>query len=428
MENLEQPVSQPSPVAPVTLERTPLWKERTFWVGMAGALALNVILALIFAAFVSSPNGKEALATALGVEPASQAPVVDSAGDRSDVVNVVEDANPAVVSIVITKDVPIIEQYYQQNPFGDFFGLPFGIPQYRQNGTQKQEVGGGSGFLISSDGYIVTNAHVVADKDADYTVLLNDGTKYDAQVVAADTTLDVALIKISATDELPYLEFGDSSAVKVGQSVIAIGNALGEFRNTVSVGVVSGLSRSITAGDNQGSSEQLTDIIQTDAAINPGNSGGPLLDLSGQVIGINVAASIGSAENIGFALPANSVKTAVESMKEHGRVIRPYLGVRFIPVTESLKESNDLSVDYGALIVRGDNRNELAVIPGSPADKAGLEENDIILKIDGQKIDEDHPLQVELQRKAVGDLVDLQVLHDGEEETVAVKLTEAPQE
>ncbi len=402
-----------------------LWKERAFWSGVAGAFAVHIFGLLILAAIVSSENGKEALAQALGVEPASQAPVVDSAGERSDVVNVVDTASPAVVSIVITKDVPILEQYYEQNPFGNFFGLPFGSPQYRQRGTERKEVGGGSGFLISADGYLVTNAHVVSDEDADYTALLNDGSKLEARVVATDAVLDVALLKIEGSD-LPYLEFGDSSAVKSGQSVIAIGNALGEFRNTVSVGVVSGLARTIVATDNRGGTEELSDIIQTDAAINPGNSGGPLLDLSGNVIGVNVAASLGSAENIGFALPANAVKTAVDSMKEHGKVVRPYLGIRFIPVTESLQEMNDLPVDYGALLIRGESRNELAVISGSPADKAGLEENDIILEVDDQRIDEEHPLQVILQRKAVGDVIDMKVLHDGEEKLVAVKLTEAP--
>ena len=424
MENQHIPVTSPVTSSPETPR---FWKERAFWSGAAGALALNLVVFLVLAAVVTSDDGKEAMANMLGVEQVSEAPVVDSAGDRSDVVNVVDAASPAVVSIVITKDVPIIEQYYEQSPFNNFFGLPFGVPQYRQRGTQRQEVGGGSGFLISEDGYIVTNAHVVSDDAAEYTVFLNDGTKYQAQIVSTDTVLDVALVKIEANN-LPYLEFGDSGAVKTGQSVIAIGNALGEFRNTVSAGIVSGLARSIMATDTRGATEELTDIIQTDAAINPGNSGGPLLDLSGKVIGVNVAASVGTAENIGFALPANAVKTAVESMKQHGRVLRPYLGVRFIPVTESLKELNNLSVDYGALLVRGDDRSELAVIPGSPADKAGLEENDIILEIDGQQINETHPLQVMLQNATVGSEVTLKVLHDGEEKTITVKLTEAPQE
>lgn len=423
MDTLQTPASSgASAAAPAAPS---FWKERAFWSGVAGAFACNLFAVLVVAAVISSESGKEALAQTLGVEPASQAPVIDSAGDRSDVVNVVDAASPAVVSIVITKDVPIIEQYYEQNPFGGFFGLPFSTPQYRQKGTERKEVGGGSGFLISADGYLVTNAHVVSDEDADYTALLNDGNKLEARVVATDEVLDVALLKVEGAD-LPYLEFGDSTAVKSGQSVIAIGNALGEFRNTVSVGVVSGLARTIVATDNRGSTEELSDIIQTDAAINPGNSGGPLLDLSGKVIGVNVAASVGSAENIGFALPANAVKTAVDSMKEHGKVVRPYLGIRFIPVTESLQETNDLPVNYGALLIRGESRNELAVISGSPADKAGLEENDIILEVDGQRVDEDHPLQTILQRKAVGDLIEMKVLHDGEEKIVAVKLTEAP--
>jgi len=239
----------------------------------------------------------------------------DVASEESSIISAVEKANPAVVSIVITKDVPIIERYYQEfNPFGDDFfndffgdGFKFRIPQQRQKGTEKREIGGGSGFFISSDGYIVTNKHVVDDDKAEYTVLTNDGKKYEAEILAKDSTLDVAVIKVKGSG-FSYLEFGDSDKLKPGQTVIAIGNALGEFRNSVSVGVVSGLSRSIIAGDMFGRSEQLEGVIQTDAAINPGNSGGPLLDIAGKDVGVNVAVSQG-AENIGFALTSNTVKS-----------------------------------------------------------------------------------------------------------------------
>lgn len=340
-----------------------------------------------------------------------------------DVGDVVAKVNPAVVSIVISKNVPVMQQYFA-NPFGDQFP-GFSIPQYRQNGTQKQDVGGGSGFLISADGYVVTNAHVVSDAAAEYTVFTNDGKKYAGKVIAADTTLDVALIKIDGKD-LPFLAFGDSSKVRLGQSVIAIGNALGEFRNTVSVGVVSGLSRSIVAGDAMaGASEALDNVIQTDAAINPGNSGGPLITLDGQVVGVNVATANG-AQNIGFSLPANTVKAAIESIKQNGRVIRAFLGVRSIPVTQALKDKNNLSVDYGALVVRGTQPDELAVMPGSPADKAGLVENDIILSIDGQKIDDQHSLASLIRGKQPKDKINVKVQHRGEEKTLSVTLGEAP--
>ena len=401
--------------------------KKAFFTGMLGALLCNVLLVLGAGSYVSSsPQARESLMRFLDLRQAdASVPVImDSTGQVNDVVGVVEKVNPSVVSIVITKDVPVIEQYYDNssNPFGNMFN--FSIPQYRQNGTEKKEVGGGSGFIVTDDGYVVTNAHVVSDEGASYTVFLNDGTKYESEIIAKDTVLDIALLKIDAK-KLPYLQFGDSDAAKVGQTVIAIGNALGEYRNTVSVGVISGLSRSVTASmSSAAGSELLSDVLQTDAAINPGNSGGPLIDLSGNVIGVNVAASVGSAENIGFSLPANDVKKAIDSIRENGRVIRPYLGVRYIPVTEALKKQNGLSVDYGVLVVRGTNQGELAVVPGSPADKAGLEENDIILELNGKKITEDLPLQNALHGFDVGEKITLHILHDGAEKDVTVTLEE----
>lgn len=352
-------------------------------------------------------------------------------------VQAVEQANPAVVSIVITKDVPVIEQYFEQapgfpsNPLGDLFGDglfgPFSsqIPRLRQEGTQQREVGGGSGFIVSPDGLIITNRHVVSQEGAEYTVFLNDGAKYSATVRARDPVNDIAILKIEGSN-LPFLEWGDSDQLKVGQTVIAIGNALGEFRNTVSVGVVSGLARSITASDQAGQVEQLEEVIQTDAAINPGNSGGPLLNLDGQVVGVNVAVALGS-ENIGFALPANLVKSVVESVEETGRIVRPYLGVRYVPVTPVLRENNNLPVDYGVLIVRGDSAEDLPVLPGSPADKADLKEGDIILEIDGIKLDQEQSLAAIIRRKNVGDTVRLKVLSSSQEREVSVTLEEIPQ-
>ncbi len=352
--------------------------------------------------------------------PSSQ--VGEGVAGTLNVSDVVAQANPAVVSIVISKDVPVIERYLE-NPFGNFFP-GFQIPRQRQIGTEKKEVGGGSGFLISADGYVVTNAHVVNDQDAEYTVFTNDGKTYTAKIIATDDVLDIALAKIEGTG-FPFLTFADSDQVKLGQPVIAIGNALAEFRNTVSVGVVSGLSRSITASDGLGRSETLDNVIQTDAAINPGNSGGPLLTMDGTVLGVNVATANG-AENIGFSLPANAVKQAVESIKTNGRVVRAFLGVRTMPVTEALKQKNNLSVDYGALIIRGETREDLAVMPGSPADKAGLMENDIILEIDVIKLDEDRTLPSVIRSKAPGARLTVKVLHKGETKTVTLTLVEAP--
>jgi len=345
--------------------------------------------------------------------------------------NAVLQANPAVVAITISKSVPKYTTSYQNvNPFQDFPGNPFGnfqfqVPTQTPDGTtEEQQIGSGSGFLVTSDGLIVTNRHVVDDTSATYAVVLSSGKKYPATVLARDSVLDVAIVKISAAG-LPYLTLGNSSALKLGQSVIAIGNALGQFQNTVSVGVVSGLSRSITAGDGS-SSESLDHVIQTDAAINPGNSGGPLLDLAGHVIGVDTAIVEGS-QNIGFALPIDTIKTVIDSVRTTGKIVRPYLGVRYQEVTADMKAANNLSVDYGDIVKAGQSKSELAVIPGSPADKAGILENDIILQADGVKLDGDHDLAQIIRAKKVGDTVALQVLSKGVEKTVTVTLTAAPQ-
>ena len=344
--------------------------------------------------------------------------------ENDQLIETIEQVNPAVVSVVITKDVPVYERYYEQyNPFGMFGG--FTVPRVRENGTQEREVGGGSGFIVSNDGMIVTNKHVVRDTDARYSVLLNDGASYDVEVLARDPQLDIAILKISEPLQtaLTYIGFGDSESLKQGQTVIAIGNALAEFRNSVSVGVVSGLARSITAGDGMGSSEQLDQVIQTDAAINPGNSGGPLLNLKGEVVGVNVATSRG-ADNIGFALPAHVVEGVVESVRKYGEIIRPYIGVRYVMLNERIAENNDIPSTYGALVVGGGSTQEPAVIPGSPADKVGLTENTIILAIDGVEL-RDIDLATVLRAKSVGEEIRLRVLQNGDEKSVSLTLEKA---
>jgi serine protease Do len=347
------------------------------------------------------------------------------------VINAVKKANPAVFSIVITKDVPVIEQYFRNfNPWNDFwgddffgpFGFDFQIPEYRQKGTEKKEVGGGTGFFISKDGLAITNKHVVSDDKASYTALTNDGQKYDVEIVAKDPVLDLAIVRVKGNN-FPFLSFEESHNLKVGQTAIAIGNALGEFRNTVSVGVISGLSRSLVASGPGGVSEQLDEVIQTDAAINPGNSGGPLLNLQGKVIGVNAAVAMGS-QNVGFAIPALFAKDIADSVKNFGKIVRPYIGIRYINITPALKEKNKLSVDYGILVVRGKDPSELAVIPGSPANKAGIVENDIILEIDGKKLDGKVNFANIIRLKKPGDVVKLKILHRGEEKIVDVKLEE----
>lgn len=367
-------------------------------------------------------------------QPQPGEPVAESTDAfEQKIIKAVEKANPAVVSIVVTKDVPIVEQFFEDvpSPFGDFFGddhftpFRFRVPQYRQRGTEKQEIGGGSGFLVSADGMIVTNRHVVANDDVEYTVFLNDGSKHTAQVIARDPVNDLAIIRINASS-LPFLQLAASDELKVGQTVIAIGNALAEFRNTVSVGVISGLSRSIVAGGGATQPEQLEEVIQTDAGINPGNSGGPLLNLQGEVVGVNVAVALGS-ENIGFALPVNLVRGVVESVQKTGTIVRPYLGVRYTVITPLLKETNKLPIDHGMLVIRGESAQELAVLPGSPADKVGLAEGDIILEADGKVLDESTSLASVIRRKQVGDTITLKVFSKGRERTVSVTLEALPQ-
>ncbi len=333
------------------------------------------------------------------------------------VVNAVKKANPAVVAIKISVKASTLDL---QN--FDPFGNPLEQDQLPLPNVQWQDIGGGSGFLVRPDGYIVTNQHVVLDPKAEYTVYTNDGKKHAAQIIASDTNLDIAVIKIQGSD-FPHLEFDNSDNLEVGQTVIAIGNALAEFRNTVSVGVVSGLSRSITTSDGLGEVQALDQLIQTDAAINPGNSGGPLLDLEGNVVGVNVAVA-GNAENIGFALSSNGVRSIVESVVKTGKIVRPYIGVRYTPINPDLAEKNGLRVDYGVLVRRGTGANQPAVIPGSPAEKAGLQPNDIILEIDGSKLSQDKSLSSIILNKQVGDTIKLKILRGEQEQEVELKLEE----
>ena len=349
--------------------------------------------------------------------------------ESSAVIDATEKVSPAVVSIVVTKDLPtlrerrpgILRDPFFRQFFGEEYERYFRTPE-EQNNEQERKIGGGTGFIVSPDGYIVTNRHVVSDEDANYTVMLNTEEEYKAEVLARDNTTDLAVLKIDGKD-LPSVELGDSSGIQVGQKVIAIGNALGEFRNTVSTGVVSGLSRSITAGGVGRTAERLSGLIQTDASINPGNSGGPLLNIQGKVIGINTAMAQG-AENIGFAIPINEVKDTIKDVKEKGRIVRPWLGVRYVLLNKQIAEANDLPVNKGAMIVRGETRTELAVIPGSPADKAGLQAHDIILQVEGKDITRDHTLAEAIQEHEPGDKISMKVWSSGEEEEMEVELEE----
>lgn len=346
--------------------------------------------------------------------------------EDSATIDVVDRVLPSVVSIIISKNVPTVRNYFN-NPGGFFDPFSFDYPgmngnQQDDSDFQKQTIGGGSGFFITSDGYILTNRHVVEDQQATYVVMTSDGKEYEAKILARDPVRDVAVMKIEGNN-FPIVKLGDSDALKIGQTTIAIGNSLGEFSNSVSRGIVSGLKRNLNAGSAYGSSERLTDIIQTDAAINPGNSGGPLLNIEGEVIGINVAVAQG-AQNVGFALPINQANRIIEQVKSGVKISVPYLGIRYIVIDSATQKEAQLPFDYGVLVLRGDKMTDLAVIPGSPADKAGIVENDIVLEINGQKINKDNQLGDLIVRYNVGDKLTLKIWHKGETKEVQVTLQE----
>lgn len=342
--------------------------------------------------------------------PKAQNERVRIVSEESVVIDVVEKVSPSVVT------VGIVRQGQTYNPFEINPYDPFGIFRRPQK-QNKIEQDIGSGFVVSAEGLIVTNKHVVSDTEAKYKIVTKDDKTYPVEKIYRDPTSDLAILKISSDNGgLKPVEMGDSSKLKVGQFVIAIGTALGEFRNTVTTGVISGLGRGINAGSPfEGTAERLDNVIQTDAAINPGNSGGPLLNSSGQVIGVDVAMAQGS-QNIGFALPINVVKASLENFNKTGKFSRPFLGVQYKMITLDLAILNNLP--EGAYVQE--------VVADSPADKAGLKAGDIITKIDKATIKEkDGGLAKIISGKKVGDKVELTVKRDGEEIKLIATLEES---
>ncbi|KKU16465.1 MAG: Protease Do [Candidatus Woesebacteria bacterium GW2011_GWC2_45_9] len=322
--------------------------------------------------------------------------------EESVVIKVAEEVSPSVVTVSAQTPARRVLQF---NPFGG------GISQRIEGGT-PQDIG--TGFVVSEDGLVVTNKHVVSVANASYKVITKDGQEYEATQISRDPSNDIAIIKIDASGLKPA-PLGDSSNLKVGQFVVAIGTALGEFRHTVTTGVISGLGRGITAGSSfEGYVERLDDVIQTDAAINPGNSGGPLVNSAGQVIGINVAVAQG-AQNIGFSIPINVVKEALSQFKQTGKFpAKPYLGVQYQMISQQAAVLNN--VPQGAYVV--------SVIAGSPAESAGMKVNDIIKKFDGQELTEEDTLADAIKKKSPGEAVELEIWRDGETLKLTVTLSE----
>ena len=311
--------------------------------------------------------------------------------ESSTIIEAVKKVAPAVVSITATTQIE------------DFFG------------TVQESQGGGTGFIVTNDGLILTNKHV-AQAGQSLSIMTTDGKTYEGQVAALDPTNDLAIIKVNASG-LPVVDLGNSDDLQIGQWVVAIGNALGQLQNTVTAGVISARERQLVVGGGQ--EEQLNNLLQTDAAINAGNSGGPLINLAGQVVGINTAIA-SNAQNIGFAIPINQVNQALDSYKKTGKIIKPFLGVRYATVTKEISKKLNLSTDEGAFIYASSGQQ--AIVSGSPADKAGLKSGDVILEINGEKISQTHPLSSLISQYQPGDEIELKILRDKKESTLKLKL------
>lgn len=347
--------------------------------------------------------------------PSSKANQKAALGESELISAIAKRVAPSVVSVDVTG---------QSAPQLDFFGYT----------TTQQLASAGTGIIVSDDGYILTNRHVVPAGTTSVSVTLSDGTKFDAVEVVgrtgANDPLDAAFLKIKDLKgkKLQKATLGDSTKAQVGDKVVAIGNALGQFQNTVTSGIISGFGRNVQAGPGGADgSDALQNLFQTDAAINEGNSGGPLLNIGGEVIGINTAIAAGGAQNIGFSIPINDLQSLIKSVLSKGKVEHPYLGIRYVALTDDYAYRNNLSVKRGAYIISS-STGKAAITPGSPAAKAGLKEKDAIIKIDGTAIDENNSVSSLLGRKAVGDDISIAIIRDGKEQTLKAKLEAAPKD
>lgn len=372
---------------------------------LSGALADRLFVIKPLDALVD----RVSVATSTPIDETLPAAVRDVIDKESVVIDVSEKSAKSVVTVAIKEQQQVIQR--RMTPF-DLFGFGFEVPQTPQQPLSNDPRDIGTGFVVDSQqGLIVTNKHVVSNVDAEYYVFDKEGKEYRVERIYRDPANDIAIVKV--TTDLPALQLGDSANLKVGQSVIAIGTALGEFRHTVTTGVISGLGRGIYAGDGFGGSvERLDNVIQTDAAINPGNSGGPLLDSQGRVIGVSVAVA-GNAQNIGFAIPINTIKETITNFQQTGSFDRPLLGVQYQMINQRSAAINE--IPQGAYIVK--------VVQDSSADVAGIQEDDVITKFDGQDLAaEGVELAKLINKKKIGDTVAVEYWRNGETKTVQVVL------
>lgn len=379
-------------------------------------IALLALLTAVQQFFPALKNLSNTSNTPLYTDSKNQPTVLS---EESIYINVVKNASPSVVTVAVTSPQISQNQIDPNDPFSFFFGER---PQPQEETLPAEPQNIGSGFIVSGDGIIVTNKHVVSETGAKYTIITNANKRYTVDKIYRDPLNDMAILKINPNqngEKLKPLELGNSDTLQVGQIVVAIGTPLGEFSNSATHGIISGLGRGITAGSRlQGFVEQLDNVIQTDAAISPGNSGGPLLNSSGQAIGVNTAVSQ-SGQNIGFAIPINAIKESLKNFQETGSFNRPYLGVAYRILTKEIAEQNDLA--QGAYIQ--------TVVAGSAAAKAGVQIGDVITKINGAQIEvKKGELSTYISKYKVGDTITLTIFRDGKTQDIKATLETAPEQ
>ncbi|MBI5466097.1 MAG: trypsin-like peptidase domain-containing protein [Candidatus Kerfeldbacteria bacterium] len=331
---------------------------------------------------------------------------------------------PAVTNIVVPEEEAVIKAYESTLPSVVSIVISQDLLNLAGD-VAKQDIGGGTGFFVSSDGYIITNKHVVVRDNVDYTVVTSGGREYTGSVLGRDPLFDVAIVKVEGSGFKPA-KLGDSDKIRIGSTVLAIGNVLAEFRNTVTRGIISGIGRTVTASGG-GMTETLEGTIQTDASINPGNSGGPLINLKGEVIGINTAINR-EGEALGFAIPINLAKQALTNFKKHGKIVRTFMGVRYLMLNRTVARAYGLLVNEGAYVLVKNNVGDPGVVPGGPADKAGVQLGDVILEVNGQKLTMQKSLANAIAQYEPGQKVTLKILRGGTELKLEVPLSERTDE